>query len=226
VRWAFVRRDEVVRVLDHGYFVLGDSGLTKTFNDVSIHAPSHRADEAFRRWRHKRCAYLQQLRYERSWIVWDPITHHNAATWFCDPDHLPGHVEGLGCKHGSEYGDGQIERMIADPLQVARISLLKLQPVETRLRSSFVPGFNEVPGNVDSNDFSPQTGQGNRRRAISAAKVQNPQRRRYSERLNECLARLAHQGGNLGEVAFLPQCFVWIHSRADSIKQTGSHWRF
>src|SRR3989304_6167988 len=51
---AFVRRDEVVRVLDHGYFLFGHSCLTKTLDDVSIHTPSHWTDEAFWRWRHKR----------------------------------------------------------------------------------------------------------------------------------------------------------------------------
>ena len=66
--------------------------------------------------------------------------------------------------------------MVGDAFQVARVSFLKLQPAETRLRGSSVPGFNEVPGDVDSNDLSPQTGQRNRRRAVSAAQVQDPQR--------------------------------------------------
>src|SRR6266849_10824367 len=52
--WAFVERDEEIRDLDHGYPFLGHAGLTKTLDDVSIHAPSHRANEAFRRRRHKR----------------------------------------------------------------------------------------------------------------------------------------------------------------------------
>jgi hypothetical protein len=71
--------------------------------------------------------------------------------------------------------------MVTDALQVARIALLKCQPVEAGLRSSFIAGVNEVPGNVDSDNFSPQTGERNRRSAISAAEVQNPHRRRYPE---------------------------------------------
>src|SRR4029077_1345017 len=101
--------------------------------------------------------------------------------------------------------------MVADPLQVARISLLKCQSFETRLRGSFVPRVNEVPSNVDSDHFSPQSRQRNRRSAISAAQVQNPQRRRYPERFDYCFSRLPHQGGNLGKVAFFPQRFIWIH---------------
>jgi hypothetical protein len=62
------------------------------------------------------------------------------------------------------------------PLQVARISLLELQPVETRLRRSFVSGVHETAGYVDSNNFSAQLGQRNRGSAISAAQVQHPHR--------------------------------------------------
>ncbi len=82
--------------------------------------------------------------------------------------------------------------MVVNALQVAGISLLKFQTLETGLRSSLVPGLNKVPGNVDSNNVSSQTGQGNCRSTISTAEVQNTQRRRYPERLNERLSRLTH----------------------------------
>jgi hypothetical protein len=82
------------------------------------------------------------------------FAHHNAAARFCDPSHLPGDVEGLGSKHGAEDGQGQIERIVLNLLQVARISLLELQAVETRLRRALVPGLHEVAGYVDSNNFS------------------------------------------------------------------------
>src|SRR5712691_3239684 len=168
--WA-VRRFKIENIFDHGYFLSRHSGLSKALDDVRIHAPSHRTDEAFRRRRRKRGAYLQQLRHERSCIVWNPVTHHNATARFCDPNHLLGYVEGLGSKHGAEYGEGQIKRMIADPLQVAGVSFLKFQSFETRPRSAFVSGVDEVLGNVDSNNFSPQKGERNRRRAVSATEV-------------------------------------------------------
>src|SRR6185503_15341157 len=107
----------------------------------------HGTDEALRRRRRKRRADLQQLRDEGSGIVWDPVTHHDATPWFGYPDHLPGHVKGLGRKHGAEYGQRQIKRTVADPLQVARISFLKCQSSEARLRSSLVSGVNQVFGN-------------------------------------------------------------------------------
>src|SRR6185503_12538656 len=103
--------------------------------------------------------------------------------------------------------------MVADPLQVARVSFLKGQSGETCLRSSLVPGVNEVPGNVDADNFSSHPRQGNGRGTITAAEVQHPQRRRYSERLYNGFSRLTHQGGNLRKVALLPQCFVRVHNR-------------
>ena len=48
--------------------------------------------------------------------------------------------------------------MVVYALQVAGISLLKLQAVETRLRRAFVSGRDEVSGNVDSDHFRPQSG--------------------------------------------------------------------
>ena len=94
--------------------------------------------------------------------------------------------------------------MVADALQVARISFLKCQSSEARLCSSLVSGVNEVLSNVDSNNVSPQKGERNRSRAISATKVQHPQRRPYSERLYDGFSRLTHQGGNFGKVPFFP----------------------
>ena len=82
--------------------------------------------------------------------------------------------------------------MVSDPLQVARISLLKSHPVETPRRRPLVPGVNEVRGNIDSNNLCPETGERNRRSAVSAAEVQNPQRRRYSERFDEYFPRSTH----------------------------------
>ena len=101
--------------------------------------------------------------------------------------------------------------MVIDPLQVARVSLLESKPSETRLRRTLLSRGNEVLGNVDSNNVSAHLCEGNGCGAISAAKVQDPQRRPYSERFYDCLSRLTHQGGNLGKVPFLPQCFVRIH---------------
>ena len=54
--------------------------------------------------------------------------------------------------------DDQIERMVADLLQVARVSLLELQPVETRLRSSSISCGDQIFRNADSHYFSPQEG--------------------------------------------------------------------
>ena len=66
--------------------------------------------------------------------------------------------KGLGANMAPNTERVKSNEWSLDALQVARISLLKFQPGETRLRSSFVPGVNKVPGNVDSDNVSPQTG--------------------------------------------------------------------
>ena len=87
---------------------------------------------------------------------------------------------------------------------------MKLQPIETRLRGSLVAGFHKVPGDIDSHHIGAQTGERQCRRAISAAQVQHPHRRRNAEGLDDRFSGLTHESGNLGEVAFFPQCFVRI----------------
>ncbi len=161
----------------------------------------------------KRRADFEDLRHECR-IVGDPVAHHDAATWSCDADHLLGDIEGLGRKHGAEHGERQIKRVVGDSVQAARVSFIKLQTVETCLCSSPVSGFHEVPGDVDSSDFSPHKGQRHRRGAVSAAEVQGPQRQRYPDRIHDRFARFTHEGSNLCKVAFFPQCFVWIHDKS------------
>src|ERR1700685_906002 len=178
-----------------------------------MHSPCHWAHEAFRRRRRERGAHLEELRHECR-IVGDPVAHHDAATRFRHADHLLGYVEGLGCKHGTEYRDGQIERMVAHLLQVARVSFLKLQTAETCLHSSSLPGSHEFSCNVDSSYFSPQTGKRHGRGAIAATEVQSAQGRRYPDRFYDALSRFTHEGGNLSEIAFFPQGFVRIHGNS------------
>ena len=50
------------------------------------------------------------------------------------------------------------QSLITDLFEIARIALLKLQPAETRLRSSPIPCCDQIPGNVDSQYFSPHEG--------------------------------------------------------------------
>src|SRR5207253_10936739 len=105
----------------------------------------------------------------------------------------------------------QIKGVVADPFQVARISFLEFQSVQTLLRSPPVSGVDEVLRNVDSHDFGPETGERERRGAISAADIEDPHRRRDPESLHKYLSRLTHECCDLGEVTLFPQRFVRIH---------------
>ena len=150
-------------------FSFGTPACAKALDDVTLHTPRHGTDEAFRRRRRKRRADLQQLRYERR-IVRNPVAHHDAAAGFRNAHHLLRDIEGLGRKHRAKHGDGHIKRIVGDAFQIARVSFLKLQPAETRFRGPFVPGFDEVPGDVDSRNFRPV-------RASGIAVVPSPQPR-------------------------------------------------
>ena len=55
-----------------------------------------------------------------------------------------------------------------------------------------------------------RTGQRNRRGAVSAAEVQSRSGGVIAEGLNDRFSGLPHEGGNFGEVAFFPQCFIRI----------------
>src|SRR4030095_14606630 len=130
----------------------------------------------------------------------------NAAAWFRDPHHLLRYIKGLGRKHGAEHGEGQIERMVGDALQVGCVAFLKRQVAEACGSGSFVPGLNQVSGDIDPDNLSPQTGYWNCGGAIAAAQVQHFHLWFYSEGLRDNLSRLTHERSNLSEVTFFPQC--------------------
>ena len=50
------------------------------------------------------------------------------------------------------------------PCEVAGVTLLKSQAPEALLRRPFIPGRDEIPGDVDSSNFCPETRQWHRRR--------------------------------------------------------------
>ena len=68
----------------------------------------------------------------------------------------------VACTRSSRFvqfsGAMAVEGVVGDAFQIARVSFLKLQPAETRLRGSSVPGFHEVLRNIDSDNFSSQAG--------------------------------------------------------------------
>lgn len=158
---GLVGRDEVVSILDHGYFVARHAGLDEPLDDVCFDAPGDGTDEAFRRRRHERSADLEQLRDE-SRIAWDPVGHDDAAARFCDAHHFFCDVEGLRREHGAEQGYGHVEGMNVYSFQVGGIAFLELQAGETGRCGSPVPGIDEFSGDIDSDDFRAKLGQGKR----------------------------------------------------------------
>src|SRR5262245_48587581 len=117
-----------------------------------LHTPGHGTDEAFGRRRRIGRAYLEYLRHKRR-IIRNPVAHHNPTAGIRDADHLPGDIEGLWGKHGSEHGDGQIEGIVGDALEIACITLLERQSSEPLCRGPAVPRLNEIPGDIDADDI-------------------------------------------------------------------------
>ena len=102
--------------------------------------------------------------------------------------------------------------MVIDPFEVARITLLKLEPPEALLRRPFIPLRDEIPGDVDSSNFCPETRQWHGRSAVPTTEIQCPQRRLDPERFHHGFAGFPHEVGDRSEIAFFPECFVRIHN--------------
>jgi hypothetical protein len=78
------------------------------------------------------------------------------------------------------------------------------------LRRAPVPSFHQVPRDIDSPHICTEFRRGQRCRAIATAQIQYFESFRDSECLDERLSALAHGVGDAREIAFFPECFVWI----------------
>jgi hypothetical protein len=129
------------------------------------------------------------------------------------PHHLLGHVERLGREHRAEDADDEVERLVRQPLQVGRVTLLEPAVRETFGVRASIAGLDEVAGDVDAQHLRAEARRRNRRRAVAAAEVQHLEPLRDADALDERRAALAHGVGDAREVALLPQGLVGIHGR-------------
>jgi len=169
-------------------FSFGYACLAKALDDVALHTPSHGTDEA---------SGGGGVNAELIFSTCDtkvgspgiqlPMTMRPPG--FVNAHHLLGDVQRLGRKHRAKDRNHQIERTVGDTFQDCMRLLPETSLAETRLRGALVPGFHQVPGDVDSQYLRSGSGQRKRRGAISAAEIRNAQRRRDRERLNELLRR-------------------------------------
>ena len=58
----------------------------------------------------------------------NPVAHHDPAAGFGDSDHFPGDIVGFGANMAPNTESVRSNDWSRDPLQVARITLLKFQP--------------------------------------------------------------------------------------------------
>src|SRR6185369_16343962 len=105
----------------------------------------------------------------------------------------------------------EVERAVRDALEVACIAFMEAKIPEPGLRGPLVACLDEVAGDVDAGDVGAELRERERRGAVAAAQVQHLDRRFDAERAGHRLAGLAHECGDRGEVALLPECLVRIH---------------
>jgi len=89
---------------------------------------------------------------------------------------------------------------------------LKFQIGETSGGGAAVARFDKIAGDVNAGDVGAETGDGQSGIAIATAKIENSDAGLDAERFGERVARIAHESGNFGEVAFFPKGFIWIRS--------------
>ena len=98
-------------------------------------------------------------------------------------------------------------------VELAGVALLKPQVVEAGLGGALVARVHEVPRDVDAEHVGPETGRGDRGRAVAAAQVEDVDALCDPDPINERGAAVAHARRDAGEVAFLPERLVRIHRR-------------
>src|SRR5205814_8133606 len=113
-----------------------------------------------------------------------------------------------------ENTDHEIKRLIPQLLQIRRIAFLKRAVGQAMLRGALIPSLHQVARDIDAQHVRSEFSRGQCRRAIAASEVQDLESFCDSESLHERLPAFAHGRGNAREVAFFPECFVWIHTGA------------
>src|SRR5207249_6426575 len=95
-------------------------------------------------------------------------------------------------------------------LQVRCVPFLKLKIGQPETRRPSVPGLDQVLSNIDPQHVGTEFRRGHSCGAVAAAEIQHLKSLRDSEFLHDRLSAFAHRVGNAREIAFFPQCFVWI----------------
>jgi hypothetical protein len=75
------------------------------------------------------------------------------------------------------------------------------------------PASTQVARDIDAHNVRSELRRWQCRGAIAASEIEDLEFFRDSESLHERLAAFAHGLGKAREVAFFPECFVWIHEK-------------
>jgi len=185
--------------------------------------PGHRAHEARGRRRRVRRADAQDFRDERR-IAWDPVAHHDATARTRHAHHLLGDLERLRRKHGAEYAHDQIEALVLEFGEVAGVASTEPQVVQSLRFRSAVAGCDQILRDIDAEHVCAEASRRDRRRSVTATKVQDLEPFFDTKPADECVAAVAHRRCNPRKIALFPQCLIRIH-RLSFFSLVACRWR-
>lgn len=204
---ALVGRREIESILPNRDVVLGDSGLREALDDVCFDSPGHGADEPFRRRGREGRADSQQLGDKRR-IAGDPVTHNDAAAGLGDTDQFLCDLERLGCEHCPEDREADVERIVRHTFEPASVAFQEFKPRKAGLLGALVPGCDQVARDIDPGHLGAFASQGEGCGSVAATKVKDTQTGGNLKSIDERFSGVAHERGDLREIAFLPESFV------------------
>jgi hypothetical protein len=171
--------------------------------------PAHGADEPLW-WRGRECRADSQQLGDKRWIAGYPVTHDDAAARFGDADQFLCDLERLGGEHCAEDREADVERIVRHTFEPASVAFQEFKPREARLLGTLVARRDQVARDIDPGHLRALASKGEGRGSVAAAKVKYAQTGGHIESIDKSFSGMAHESGDLREIAFFPESFVGI----------------
>ena len=89
------------------------------------------------------------MSYQRR-VIWNPVSHNDAALGSSHSDHLSGHVERPRCKHCTKEAHDQVKGIVFEFVQIASVAKLELAIVQARVTCAFPARLYKIAGDIDA----------------------------------------------------------------------------
>ena len=224
---ALVGRGEIKGILPHRDVVVGNAGLREALDDVCFDSPGHGADESFWRRGREGRADSQQLGDKRR-IAGDPVTHDDPAARLGDADQFLCDLERPGCEHCAEDRETDVERIVRHTFEPASVAFQEFKPREAGLPGTPVARCDQVARDIDPGHLRAIASEGEGRGSVAATKVEYAHTGGHIESIDKSFSGMAHESGDLREIAFFPESLVGIDGVVGVIsfdRRTGNRLR-